>query len=421
MAEIIKNSEDVQPAGYSPKKPYILQMAEEFCEGQKDFSSNSGRISYIIEDVLPTNEPWLGCCTFLKAFTSLLLKVDNRYYLENAPLCMEETNNMGDCQQCGKCCGGDAMLIHREKTYRRYLSVAGTGLCNAFDPDMQINKDNHLALVSDGNINQSYYMLDGYAERTLAYAGYAYTKVENTGDNKREMMQFIADSVDREIPVMVFLTDRGHSWQLITGYDWDKDVLYLCKEDEKGSEEFSEWYDGRKIQFILPVTGQLEKRLGLAAILKEDSNILEQASYHGIPSGPAAYEKCLSFLADDAYFAAVDEERLKRHYESLHDYLGYHAEARGFAGEGIRLLAMYEEMHQDIKQELIQWGETVSQHAKIAWDGWNAMKPWPYNVVENAPLLRDKEVREVIMDSVRRMAQNDREVAAGLKKCAESL
>lgn len=402
MSEPIKKPNQI-PESYTPKKPEIANVMKEATKTSKPetiLSFNESKI--ILNNVLPWNNPWVGCCEFLKCFTSMLLKMEYDYYKNMPSICVVD-GDVKLCVNCGKedhyCRMPDIWQQHRQCIYYSYLPIAGTGLTNAFDP-LEVVKDP--CLTTYGCINQSYFMTDGYIENSYRYAGYKYKKIENNGGNEIELFNVIIISIENGIPVVCFYNNE---WQLITGYDTEKKSLFLCNPNEEGNIENKEWYE--KINYILPVAGKSNDKQSIDDILKNTARILGFTEYCGVTAGLAAYDKCVKFLLDDKYFSDLNDDTLEFVYQTIHDYLGYHAETRAFTGQGIKLLAYYENAKNELLDLLNKLAKEASANTENAWKGWNAMRPWPCNPKENAYLLKDRIVRDIIIDSAKEMKKND--------------
>jgi hypothetical protein len=413
MSDTAKKQYETQaPVNYSPKKPKILTIAETAVKS--NLIKHPVQNKCIIKDVPPLNAPWVGCCEFIKSFASFLLKIDSDKFCQKSPVCLGKRNFMGECKKCGKC-ESDTVIAHRDRIYKSYLPIAGNGLSNSFDPNNLINRKKYVNYISGGNSNQSYYILDGYIKNAFTYAGYSYKRYDNTGDNKSEIFKAIVENIDNDIPVIGFFPRSAFLWQVITGYDSENDLIYWCRGNKPGSVKCEEWYEN--LSFILPTTGKTTKKLTLSDILYNDIMILQQTDFNGISAGSAAYEACIEFLSDDAYFDTTSENKLICNYQQLHNYIGYHAEARAFSGEGFRLLSINENTNEKVKQLLLKCGDLGWEHHDIAWDGWNVMKPWPCQPEVNAKLQREIDVRNTIINSVKRMAKNDKQLIAVLSEC----
>lgn len=403
MSEPIKKPNQTVPESYSPKTPMFLNMMDKAAEKQERetlLSFNESKI--ILNNVLPWNNPWLGCCEFLKCFTSMLMKIEYNAYKDKPVTCVADWC-VKSCNSCGKkdhyCRMPDTWQQHRQCTYYLYLLIAGTGLTNAFDPLEEV-KDT--SLTTYGCINQSYFMTDGYIENSYRYAGYEYEKIENNGGNEIEMLNSIIKCIEKNNPVVCFYNNE---WQLITGYDAVEKSLFLCNPNEEGNVENKDWYD--KINYILPVTGKPNGMQSIDDIIKNTARILSFTEYRSVTAGLAAYNKCVNFLSDSSYFNNLDEKTLRFVYQTIHDYLGYHAETRNFTAQGIRLLAYYADAKGSLLSLLNTLAKEASENTDNAWKGWNVMKPWPCNPAENAYLLRDESVRGIIIESVKGMKKND--------------
>lgn len=407
MSNTVKNLNQT-PESYSPKKPAILSMAEDANHAAHELVYTNTK--KMIDNVLPWNSPWVGCCEYIKCLTSMILKIEYAAYKDKPFLCYDDLN-LKHCTQCGKCNNSNTMLAHRDRVYKSFLPIAGNGLTNAFDPNLKITNPNY---TTYGNINQSYNVMNGYIESSFAYAGYLYKKIENTGENKTEILNAIIENTDKDMPVICFF---DHEWQLITGYDLETDILYLCDPNEAGHVEKDHWFE--KINFVLPITSRNEQKPSITHIFKNTIHIMELDNFNGIPAGFAAYEECIKFLSDYHYFESIDDEILVTNYQEIHNYIGYHAEARGFCGDGYKMMIENEHPDEKLYQLLLKLSGMGWTHHNISWDGWNALKPWPCNAKENAYLLRDQSVRETIIDSVNRMRANDIELIRLIKEYLE--
>ncbi len=125
-------------------------------------------------------------------------------------------------------------------------------------------------------------------------------------------------------------------------------------------------------------------------------------------SGLAAFDSCIAFLENDAYFTAADEETLKRCYAHLHGFIGLLAESRCFAAFAFFSGLFGRVRHRELVKLSRKIGSLFMETHNSCWNAWAAFgKDHICRPDRYAQLLRDRTVRRETIGILRELKQND--------------
>lgn len=386
MSKVLRKHEN---ENYSPKaEPEILSKILE--TSPNSVLREKYPESKVLENIISTNEPWLGCCGYLLCFTPMYMAIERKrgydFYSDEKTLRLFN----GSYGLGGENC--DISLLNRERLYKVYLTVTGMGLANHFDP------------LSAGE-NQSYRFSDDYVKKSMAFSGYAYQSMTKDAYSKEQLLNEIITSINSLNPLlfMTYNTEWDKQWKLIIGYDTVNDLLIERKGT--GTETVKNWFATLCKLVSVTQTG-LEKN-DYKDVLRDIITTMESTHLNGIPIGISSYHDCLDFLANKEYFDHVDFDTLCKNYNSLHNFFGYHAESRGFSGMGFQWCYGNESDEENYIRLLDKLSSLGDAHHNLAWNGWNAMLAFPYDIEAHADVLRNDAVRGELMKAVHTLIEND--------------
>ena len=335
--------------------------------------------SKTLEGVISPDEPWVGGCQYLLCFTSLLMHTEkhngNTDFFADPKTRDDFNGNLGFNGDNG------IALMNRERIYKVFLTVTGMGLANSWR--------------SNGN-PFSYEVAKDYVARSMSFAGYEYEVVENTG--KDVVMAKIRVAINSNVPV---LARYKSEWELVIGYDIDKDTLTIRKGG--GSVSVKDYADG--VEYLVCVTGTDREKSDLKTVI---SGIIETMETGGEGFGPQAYYEAIEYFSNDEFFENADDDTLKKaRKHQVYDFFVGHAEARGFSGMGFSWRFMNRNTA-DMTDTLHELGVSGDQHHQIAWSG--------DHLCGEFGNLRDRSVRQAMIYVIYQMIENDMITCRLLKK-----
>lgn len=370
--------EDINSTSYQPKKPEILNMAED--------ALKSNAIAFLpfvkmIDNILSPDEPWVGGCRYLLCFTPLYMHLERHntnYYSDEST--REDFN--GNYGLCGEEC--DLQALNRERVYKVFLTATGMGLVNHWSKTGQ---------------HQNYEMAKDYIARSMRFAGYDYDILADTDENS--VMNTAKRMINADIPVLV---QYESGWELIVGYNETDNTLTLRKGG--GTVDKKDFTDGLK--HLVCVTDTNREKSDLTTVV---SDIIETMETSGDGTGMNGYYDAIDFLQNDKFFDNGNNETLNSIKQSLvWGYFISHAEARGFSGIGFewRFFNRYEtdEKTAELYNKISYYGD---QHHQIAWCGDSVCKMYGGDI-------RSKELREKLITIIYYLMENDMIVCRLLKQ-----
>jgi len=319
MSEPIKKPERENPEGYSPKKPKIVNMAEEFKDNaEKQAETEAG----LTEKEPPTKNSLdfnirynsLEGLTFIQRFTAVYMFLENidgsgGIYCENG----------NPCSGCGGGNCGTPTAVNKQASYFfLFNTMSGNSALRChFDrkpTEMQkvigdINLDCKIVYGNDCGSDFTVDFLFGYA-------GYEYRKCTDTNAFKKE----IITSINAGKPVIVKTKSGDVRFYVITGYDGDTllchDYNLVTYEMGKGNvltekPEEPPIYD--ELESVYIIGGKTARRYTVRDGLNNIRRVMEcninESVWDGYLKKLGGYGK---FPSDDGLDKASPEDRKAR-------------------------------------------------------------------------------------------------------------
>lgn len=264
-----------------------------------------------------------------------------------------------------------AMLMKMDRTQRHsynslydlYTLVSGFGL-------MQLDLSDDGQMSEDWNQSANVLLreFDWYIGFAFDYAGYDFEELTFFDDDKAEDWQAIADSIDRDMPVLALFGGK-YSWVLVTGYDengalygldghtiWGAPYEQPAGYDEEGRFVLPDWFERRGHAFIL-------RERKPCAVTKRDVlcrclRLMEDLQ------GKAWLRRSADWLKDDRRFDGLSETALLAYGERIARWMNMLTEQRGVCARAIESWAKE-------FPALRRVSELMQQQRRLLWRVWS--------------------------------------------------
>ena len=129
---------------------------------------------------------------------------------------------------------------------------------------------------------------------------------------------------------------------------------------------------------------------------------------NGCVSGLAAFDRCIDFLLDDAFFASADAETLQKSYTHLHEFIGLLAESRCFASFAFFSGFYGKVRREDLTRLSRKVGSLFMETHNGCWKAWELLGENHISHPEQyAPRLKERAIRLEVIEHLREFKQND--------------
>lgn len=332
-----------------------------------DFQKNSftGPLSGKLEKIVPPDVEWVGSCRYLLCFTSLFMYLEHDLEYYSDPATLEAFGRQRPLS------GPNVMMQNRERIYKVFLAATGMGLINHWTDNIEP--------TYYAEYPQNYEVTKDYIARSMNFAGYRYKVVDQI--DPETVMAAVKDRIDAKIPVLAYYHD---GWELVIGYDIEKQILLILKENEKEIIEKENFTD--QLASIVCVMETGCEKTDVETVI---ANVIETMETKEKGLGMQGYYEAIDFFSNDELFNTADDETLQKITNpQIWGYFASHAESRGFAGMGFGwfLLNRAPEFMRKILRRI---SEYCDQHHQISWCGNNALDT--HQDLRN-PILRQKVV-----------------------------
>ena len=355
-----------------------------------------------IPGILPVGAPWGGpeSIRFVSCSSSLYMHLKQPDRFADELYC---TRSEKLCDRCGRCRNYDWHRKMHEQVYHELLTLSGLNCRTLWDPGFrpEILSDLLLSAGSDEAI-----------ARAMTFAGFEYRIVE--GLPPEEMKRLLVESIDRGTPVAA-RNAAGKDWCLVTGYErggeritgtyaphaWEE-----LEADEEHAFAKDNWI--QENTRLLLVTDDCPARIPDYEEFAYLRQMLIDPGATDCISGLAAFDRCMEFLRDDAFFAAADAETLQKSYIHLHEFIGLLAESRCFAAFAFFSGFYGKVRREDLTRLSRKVGSLFMETHNGCWKAWELLggnhisRP-----EEHAPRLRDRALRLDVIEHLREFKQND--------------
>lgn len=367
----------------------------------------------LIQDVV--NFP-NGCETvrFTTCFVSMLMRAEGIVDPNHAFFCGSQER--GDCVSCGECAG--LLPIHKKhkELYNLYTAVTGFGFLQ-----IDLTNDDHMGDSWNQTCNVMLRAHDWYIGFAMDYAGYEYVEWVFPKEPKARVFGEITASIDKDIPVLALFA-RKYQWVLITGYDddgvlygldgslgyWGKPEPEPAGYDESGLFVMPDWYEKAGHAFVLGA--KKEASVTIQDVFRRGAGIMEAMMRERY------YDRSADFMANDANFDTLDDERLLEVRDRIAGWIGQPIDQRAMLGRAVntlragnapdREMAAYREINELCRQT----------HDGLT-DAWSAIGEYKGgDRIKWARVLKNKATRRMLADCFRRVCDRDERILENLRK-----